>query len=670
MSYFDRGVLPSAEHRSEFAAEATYGNANELLTALGNVTKTYRDGNSAYGHKLFETLLRITYAFKNEASRTLADKQKQLRAIVATEQQKTDDDGMFTFVNAQMCAVINTCLPGADLFEADVEPMADKKAALNARLLRDGLQVHDVSADGSCQFYALSYALTGSPAGADELRQAACDEIGANFDRYGVWFTDQMPPKALYLEQMRKLEEWGDGITLAAVANIHARPIKVLSAEGDMEIPTTTGEPAGPPITIGYYPDLHYVGIDKIPTAFPLSFFDQLDDVSQAFVQDGQGIVLLPDASLYNKAAFLEHAMLLLHQCIQTTRSQAKPGWEKPDWRTYYHELERVPTATIFYDGLMRMEKDDIFFKPDPNPMKIMFVHVRTLWHFANAAPMRPKLDTIPPELLGLITQRLDAKDLGSVNAATKTLQKETTGQLQEPKSAMRAFADHMQKEDKTNKEQLQTFAVLINRLKSADRNVNGMETSKSINHMRTKIINAVTAAYNASANKAALCITVLKAVYACGRNVTVSRIHGHIIEVSMELETNPTWEPFLEESHARFCIEYEPAGSLAFFRALNVYPFNGNTGLTLQNNGMLPIQPFKRLGRDNAALMEIFKDPSQATVAELIHWPVSSGSTKSRMRSENKQTIATLADLIAYSGLFSDAGAKAYCRAGFTAPK
>ena len=103
-------------------------------------------------------------------------------------------------------------------------------------------------------------------------------------------------------------------------------------------------------------------------------------------MQKEKGIVLLPAASLYAEDDFLEQAQMLLDQCIQTTLSQAKPGWENSDsdWYIYYRELKHIPGAKVFYDGLMRMKEDDIFFKPAPNPKKIVFVRPQTIWHFAN----------------------------------------------------------------------------------------------------------------------------------------------------------------------------------------------------------------------------------------------------------------------------------------------
>ena len=62
----------------------------------------------------------------------------------------------------------------------------------------------------------------------------------------------------------------------------------------------------------------------------------------------------------------------------------------------------------------------------------------------------------------------------------------------------------------------------------------------------------------------------------------------------------------------------------------------------------------------------DTMQDPSQATVAQILDWPMSGKYTPKLTMITQDTAIRTLTRLIVHSGLFSDSGNKAVCRAAF----
>eukprot|EP00698_Gefionella_okellyi_P007820 TRINITY_DN1910_c0_g1_i4.p1 TRINITY_DN1910_c0_g1~~TRINITY_DN1910_c0_g1_i4.p1 ORF type:complete len:353 (-),score=64.77 TRINITY_DN1910_c0_g1_i4:83-1141(-) len=134
-----------------------------------------------------------------------------------------------------------------------VEPPHDPRV-LKQQLAQLKLRSVEILGDGNCQFRALSSQLFAAIKYHLELRAAAVKEISEHKDFYAC-FLENGENIDDYLARMAKAGEWGDQLTLQAIANRLGVAIHVISSKGQNFI--TLQEPDGKPVRKELY--LSYV---------------------------------------------------------------------------------------------------------------------------------------------------------------------------------------------------------------------------------------------------------------------------------------------------------------------------------------------------------------------------------------------------------------------------
>eukprot|EP00698_Gefionella_okellyi_P007818 TRINITY_DN1910_c0_g1_i2.p1 TRINITY_DN1910_c0_g1~~TRINITY_DN1910_c0_g1_i2.p1 ORF type:complete len:319 (-),score=65.00 TRINITY_DN1910_c0_g1_i2:132-1088(-) len=134
-----------------------------------------------------------------------------------------------------------------------VEPPHDPRV-LKQQLAQLKLRSVEILGDGNCQFRGLSSQLFATIEYHLELRAAAVKEISEHKGFY-AWFLENGENIDDYLARMAKAGEWGDQLTLQAIANRLGVAIHVISSKGQNFI--TLQEPDGKPVRKELY--LSYV---------------------------------------------------------------------------------------------------------------------------------------------------------------------------------------------------------------------------------------------------------------------------------------------------------------------------------------------------------------------------------------------------------------------------
>ena len=106
--------------------------------------------------------------------------------------------------------------------EADMDYMN-----LADRLKHYGLKEKKVKGDGNCQFRSLADQLFGTMERHEEVRRMAIHQLKTESDLYKPYVPEDFDQ---YVRTMSKDGEWGDHVTLQAVADLYGRKICVLSS--------------------------------------------------------------------------------------------------------------------------------------------------------------------------------------------------------------------------------------------------------------------------------------------------------------------------------------------------------------------------------------------------------------------------------------------------------
>jgi hypothetical protein len=107
-------------------------------------------------------------------------------------------------------------------------------ASARATLKRLGLRVKSVEPDGNCQFRAIADQLYGAPDRYREVRALAIAELEKGAELYSGFVTDD-EPWTDYVARMRDESEWGDNLTLMALAA--AAALRVIVHQNDATLP-------------------------------------------------------------------------------------------------------------------------------------------------------------------------------------------------------------------------------------------------------------------------------------------------------------------------------------------------------------------------------------------------------------------------------------------------
>merc|ERR1712125_72381 len=89
-------------------------------------------------------------------------------------------------------------------------------ARLDQRLQKFGLRVKPIVADGACQFRAVADQLFGDQERHVEVRKRTVAKLQENPKRFSEFVHDETWPS--YLKRMACVNEWGDNLTLQAMA--------------------------------------------------------------------------------------------------------------------------------------------------------------------------------------------------------------------------------------------------------------------------------------------------------------------------------------------------------------------------------------------------------------------------------------------------------------------
>jgi len=115
-----------------------------------------------------------------------------------------------------------------------VNARPEASASVRITLKRLGLRIKSVEPDGNCQFRAVADQIYGDPDRYRQVRNMAIAELERGEELYSGFVTDD-EPFAVYLARMRDESEWGDQLTLMALAA--AASLRVIVHQNDAERP-------------------------------------------------------------------------------------------------------------------------------------------------------------------------------------------------------------------------------------------------------------------------------------------------------------------------------------------------------------------------------------------------------------------------------------------------
>jgi len=149
----------------------------------------------------------------------------------------------------------NLIFPWNDLYKFTVkEGNKDSRSILEERAHDNGLALFEIKGDGNCQFAAVSHQLFGTPTFHLDLRASAVNWLIDN--NLQQFVGDQSWDEYIYGMSML---EWGDNITLQAMAEVNCVEIIVISSySGDEYISIITPTVFKKQIQLAYHMDFHY----------------------------------------------------------------------------------------------------------------------------------------------------------------------------------------------------------------------------------------------------------------------------------------------------------------------------------------------------------------------------------------------------------------------------
>jgi hypothetical protein len=143
------------------------------------------------------------------------------------------------------------------------------RARLLSRLETFGLRARTVVGDGNCQFRAVSDQLYGDEAHHGVVRSVCVDQLLCTAERYKDYVVADTYDA--YVAKMSQLGEWGDHVTLQALADSLGVEINlVTSFESGGLIRVTPQEPpawqprppGGPPLWLAFWAEVHFNSIE------------------------------------------------------------------------------------------------------------------------------------------------------------------------------------------------------------------------------------------------------------------------------------------------------------------------------------------------------------------------------------------------------------------------
>lgn len=115
-----------------------------------------------------------------------------------------------------------------------LESIASESAAIRAEILRLGLTLRDVVADGNCLFRALGDQLWGEQGRHSEVRHMVCDYLDSAKEDLGDFvagFLNEGETYDRYVERMRGPGVYGSHIELLAASRVFRRSIRIVLAQ-------------------------------------------------------------------------------------------------------------------------------------------------------------------------------------------------------------------------------------------------------------------------------------------------------------------------------------------------------------------------------------------------------------------------------------------------------
>jgi hypothetical protein len=162
---------------------------------------------------------------------------------------------------------------------------AQAQVDFREKMLKKGFQVVDVPPDGNCLFRAISLQVYGDQSMHKEVREAVCDYMLMNRDRFALY----MPEDGafdLYIQEKCQSAVWGDDPEIRAAEELYDRPVEIyscdvvgVSARDDVTQPIKFNfEGSMPPdmekndankIRLSFHGNNHYNAVMKINTPQP-----------------------------------------------------------------------------------------------------------------------------------------------------------------------------------------------------------------------------------------------------------------------------------------------------------------------------------------------------------------------------------------------------------------
>ena len=129
---------------------------------------------------------------------------------------------------------------------------------LDAKLASMGLTRINVKGDGNCQFRSVLLGL-GEPSDDGSIKQLRENVVAWLRNNRSYMNGRETLPTDVYLSQMKMMKEWGDDLTLLALANIFRCRIVAVCADG-LDVETRPLENVQQCVTVyvAYRPELHY----------------------------------------------------------------------------------------------------------------------------------------------------------------------------------------------------------------------------------------------------------------------------------------------------------------------------------------------------------------------------------------------------------------------------
>lgn len=149
----------------------------------------------------------------------------------------------------------------------DDEASTSSRALLQERVQLYGLKEIKVKGDGNCQFRALAHQLRGSEADHRIVRELVVDQLRVFGELYREYVPDDYNE---YCAVMAKDGEWGDHVTLKAVADVYNTRIVVLTSyEGAVftEI-EPRHEERKRPVLLSFWAEVHYNALQPQDESF------------------------------------------------------------------------------------------------------------------------------------------------------------------------------------------------------------------------------------------------------------------------------------------------------------------------------------------------------------------------------------------------------------------